>query len=368
MEPNQMNKSVRGFFAVNFMVLAFTLLLAAPVALATDGNCQSAGELDFVCGLVNAEDLAQVPGTGWILASGFAPGEGIYLVDSEQKTWSKLYPADAPLARQDMEIFGACPGSPDPNTLVTHGLNLRPGENGHSRLYVTGHGGREAIEVFDVDASGERPVLTWIGCVMTPDHMEANSVAALADGSLRVTIPLHTGRTITEALIPEITGAVHAWSPGDSGFTMIQGTELPYANGIEVSEDGSEFYVASSGLFNVTAFSNTNPARVLRTTKTLEFVPDNLHMGRGGQLLTGGLVVDDPACGNVRGPEPFDLGVFASCPRPFIVASIDPQSMEVTDLVRGPANPDFSNVTMGLQVGDEIWIGTFTGDRIAVSR
>jgi len=344
------------------------LFLGVPLANAADDGCQPSGELSFVCGPKNAEDLVLVPGTRWILASGFASNEGIYLVDTRQKTWSSLYPGNAPLARQDMRIFGACPGSPDPNYLEVHGLSLLPGSNGHSTLYVVGHGEREAIEVFDVDASGDRPVLTWVGCVMTPDDQEANSVAVLADGSLLITIPLHTGRTIAEALIPEITGAVHAWSPGDSGFTLVEGTGMPYANGIEVSDDGSEFYVASSGLFNVTAFSNSNPAQVLRTTKTLEFVPDNLHMGNDGRLITAGLRVDDPECGNVRGGGEFDLGAFASCPRPFVVLAIDPRTMEDTDLVRGPANPDFSNITIGLQVDDEIWIGTFTGDRIAIAR
>jgi sugar lactone lactonase YvrE len=199
---------------------------------------------------------------------------------------------------------------------------------------------------------------------MTPEGQAANSVASFSDGSLLATIPLHTGRTITEAMALETTGAVYQWSPGDSGFTMIQGTELPYANGIEVSRDESEFYVASSGLFTVGAYSNSNPARQLRTTKTLEFVPDNLHMGSDGSLLTAGMVADDPACGNVRGPGEFMLEEFAACPRPFIVEAIDPQSMEAKDLARGPANEHFSNITMGLPVGEEIWIGTFAGDRV----
>jgi hypothetical protein len=360
-----MKTKLSRFSGLKNLLPGLLLLLTCAATNAANEGCESSGDYRFVCGPLNAEDLVLVPGTNWIIASGLAPGASMYLVDSVQKTWSDLYPADAPLARQDMETFGACPGSPDPNSLVTHGLSVRPGANGHSTLYVVGHGGREAIEVFDVDASSERPFLTWIGCVMTPDGMEANSVASLGDGSLLATIPLHTGRTITEAIDLESTGAVYAWSPGDSGFTLVQGTELPYANGIEVSVDGTEFYVASSGLFTVLAYSNSNPARLLRTTKTLEFVPDNLHMGPDGSLITAGLLAEDTTCGNVRGPNAFDLAVFASCPRPFIVWAVDPQSMEGVDIVRGPANPDFSNITMGLPVGDTIWIGTFAGDRIA---
>ena len=364
-QADQMKQNISGFTQLKFLSLTLLVLLMSVAAQAGEDECQASGDYGFVCGLQNAEDLVLIPGTHWIIASGMSPTAAIYLVDSKEKTWTKFYPGDAPRSVQDLETYGACPGSPDPNNFVSHGLNLQPGADGRSTLYVVGHGGREAIEVFEVDASAARPVLTWTGCVMTPDGMEANSVAALSDGSLLATIPLHTGRTLPEAMAREVTGAVYAWSPGDSGFTRVEGTGLPYGNGIEVSADGSEFYVASSGLFTVVAFSNSNPARQLRTSRQLEIVPDNLHMGEDGNLITAGLVADDPECGNVRGPEGFDLEGFASCPRPFIVKAIDPQSMEARDLARGPANAHFSNITMALPVGDELWIGTFAGDRVA---
>jgi len=360
-----MRKSYFEFADFKFLPLALVLLLSCPFAGAAEDDCDASGEYAFVCGPKNAEDLVHVPDTKWIIASGMAPDAAIYLINSQQKTWTELYPAKAPRALQDMEKYGACPGSPDPNNFVTHGLNIRPGANGHSTLYVVGHGGREAIEVFDVDANGEMPVLTWTGCIKTPDSMAANSVASLGDGSLLVTIPLHTGIPISDALAGKLTGGVYEWSPGDIGFTMVQGTELPYANGIEVSADGQEFYVASSGLFTVGAYSNSNPAWLLRSSKPFAFVPDNLHLGSDGNLLTAGLNVLDPACGDVPQSEEFDLEKFASCPRPFTVLSIDPQSMQSKTLASGPANEHFSNITMALTVDGELWIGTFAGDRIA---
>ena len=360
-----MKNAIFEFTVTKGLSLALIVLLPWSIAGAADNGCDAAGEYAFVCGPKNAEDLVLVPGTQWIISSGMAEGGVLFLVDSEQKTFSELYPADAPRAQQDMETYGACPGSPDPNNFITHGLNLRPGSNGHSTLYVVGHVGREAIEVFDVDANGETPVLTWTGCVMTPDAMEANSVTSLSDGSLLATIPLQTGNTISEALAGKLTGGVYQWSPGDSGFTLVQGTQMPYANGIEVSPDGREFYVASSGLFTVTAFSNTNPARVLRSTGPLGFVPDNLHRDKRGKLITAGMHLDDPVCGSVPQSEEFDLEGFASCPRAFTVWTIDPQTMQGSALARGPANEQFSNITMALPVGDELWIGTFVGDRIA---
>ncbi|MDH3275057.1 MAG: SMP-30/gluconolactonase/LRE family protein [Gammaproteobacteria bacterium] len=350
---------------LNRWVTIIVLIFGLSVAVSADDDCDASGRYAFVCGLKNAEDLVHVPHTKWIISSGMAPDAAIYLINSQQKSWTELYPAKAPRALQDMENYGACPGSPDPNTFVTHGLNIRPGANGHSTLYVVGHGGREAIEVFDVDANGEMPVLTWTGCVMTPDSMQANSVASLGDGSLLVTIPLHTGIPISDAFAGKMTGGVYEWSPGDTGFTMVQGTELPYANGIEVSADGQEFYVVSSGLFTVGAYSNSNPARLLRSSEPFTVVPDNLHMGSNGNLLTAGLDILDSACGDVLQTDEFDLEKFASCPRPFKVLAIDPQSMQSETLASGPANTHFSNITTALLVGGELWLGSFAGDRVA---
>jgi hypothetical protein len=345
--------------------LAILTVLVFSAVQGADDECVGSGDYSYVCGPVSAEDLVLVPGTKWIIASGFSGNVSLYLVDSEQKTWSDIYPADKPHARQNMATFGACPGSPDPNSFAAHGLNIRPGSDGHSTLYAVGHGDREAIEVFDVDARGDTPVLTWIGCVMTPDGMQANSVASFADGSLVATIPLHTGILINEAFDGTPTGAVYEWSPGDVGFAKIEGTDMSYANGIEVSDDAQEFYVASSGLQKILAFSNSNPARLLRSSEAFSFIPDNVHMGSDGKLLTAGLAIVDPVCGDVSMSQEFDLGKFASCSRPFTVLAVDPQSMQSIVLASSPAQEHFSNITMALEVGRELWIGTFAGDRIA---
>ena len=345
--------------------VAVAALLMSPVAQATEAGCEASGDYAFVCGMKNPEDLVHVPGTRWIIASGMAADGALYLVDAREKSWSEVYPGDAPRAHHDTKTFGACPGAPAREGFVTHGLSITPVAEGRSRLYVVVHGAREAVEVFDVDASGTTPVLTWRGCVPTPEAMEANSVASSADGALLVTIPLHKGIPIGAALAGKPTGGVYRWSPGDAGMTMVAGSELPYANGIEVSADGKEFYVASSGLAEVLAYSNTDPARLLRQSGPLAFIPDNLHAGPDGRLLTAGLNLADASCGDVKQSEEFSLEEFASCPRPFTVVAVDPQSMQVNVIATGPANPRFSNITMALPVGDELWIGTFGGDRVA---
>ncbi len=113
-------------------LLVMAALLSWQIAVMADDGCEPSGEYGFVCGMKNAEDLVLIPDTKWIIASGMAPEAAIYLVNSEQKTWTELYPAEAPRAEQHMAVFGACPGSPDPNAFVSHGLSLRPGGEGYS--------------------------------------------------------------------------------------------------------------------------------------------------------------------------------------------------------------------------------------------
>jgi hypothetical protein len=330
---------------------------------AAQGDCEPSGGLDFVCGPQNAEDLVAVPGTKWIIASGMTPGAGLMLIDSRERTWSVLYPGDRQRAVHDA-VYAACTTPPSPATFNAHGLSLLAGARGRSTLYAVTHGERESIEVFDVDASGGRPALTWKGCVPMPDGLAANSVAALADGSLLATVLLMPGKTFADAIARRPTGAVFEWSPGDAGFELVRGSELPSNNGIEVSADGSEFYVASSGFQTVVAFSHTNPTRQLRTSQPLPITPDNVHRGPDGRLLTAGMKNDVPECGGPPGPQ-HDLEKLSTCPRGTIAIAIDPATMRDTVLVDTPALATFSNATMVLALDGRFWIGTFRGDRVA---
>ena len=316
---------------------------------AAEPGCKPSGGLEFVCGIKNAEDLVLVPDTPWIIASGMAAGAGISLIDSRNGTHSTLYPGESPRASHD-SLFADCATPPAPATLVTHGLNLRPGTNGHSTLYAVGHGAREAIEVFDVDATGARPALAWKGCVPMPEGLAANSVASFVDGSLVATVMQMPGKP---------TGAVFESLPDMRGFEQMRGSELLVNNGIEVSADGREIFVVASGSQTIVAFSHANPTKQLRATGPLPYFPDNVHRGPDGHLLTAGMKVDEPACG-----APSDFAAFSSCPRGFIAMAIDPVTMKETLLADGPTNPAFSNATMVLAVGTQFWIGTFSGDRV----
>ena len=332
------------------------------VAPASAQSCGPASGLEFVCGPKNAEDLVRVPGTPWIIASGMTAGASLTLIDSRNGAYSGLHAQAKPDA-----TFANCATPPDSAKAITHGLNLRAGANGHPTLYAVGHGAREAIEVFDVDATGAKPALTWKGCVPMPEGLAANSVASFADGSLVATVLVMPGKTFADSVAKRPTGAVYEWAPGKKDFALIRGSELPGNNGIEVSSDGKEIFVVSSGLQTIVAFAHANPTRQLRTTRPLPFTPDNVHMGEDGRLLTAGMKNDVPECGGAPGPQ-HSLEKLSTCPRGFMALAIDPKTMRDTLLAESPAIPTFSNATMVLTFDKQFWIGTFSGDRIAHGR
>jgi hypothetical protein len=160
-------------------LLAFMAISASAIMTAAQSAaCAPSGGLNFICGLQAPEDLVLVPDTRWLIASGMAAGSGLRLIDTQAKMSRDLFTVAVSTARADKTRFASCPGPLDAKQAVLHGLSLRPAQPGRYTLYATNHGGRESVEVFEVDARGAAPSAVWIGCVMMPDKLAANSVAA----------------------------------------------------------------------------------------------------------------------------------------------------------------------------------------------
>jgi len=45
---------------------------------------------------------------------------------------------------------------------------------------------------------------------------------------------------------------------------------------------------------------------------------------------------------------------------------IDPQTLVVREVIREPATPAYGAGTVAVEVGKQIWVGSFRGDRIAI--
>ena len=132
-----------------------------------------------------------------------------------------------------------------------------------------------------------------------------------------------------------------AWKPGDKTFQMLPGTELSANNGIETSPDDREFYVVSTTTKRVIAYSRDKPGAALRTAQLKEFGPDNVRWTADNRLITAGMLDNEPACG---GAPKTEEGI--RCPRGYVVVTIDPKTMAVTEIARGPATPSFTGTAI----------------------
>jgi hypothetical protein len=236
-------------------------------------------------------------------------------------------------------------------------------------LYVVHHSGWESVEIFELDARGETPTVSWVGCAVSPDGVSGNGVAVLPNGGFALSNflskslgawPGEKGAPVRAKLAHgETTGEVWEWNVG-RGWSKVPGSEGAGPNGLEASPDGKWYYIAEWGAQRVIKLSR-GEAEPTRQTISLDFHPDNLRWQRDGSLLAAGqrgtveAVLNDCLMKN-------DCSDIATS-----VASIDPVTLAAKELVHAyPTNEYFAAGTTGLRIGNWIWVGsTYHGTRIA---
>ena len=312
---------------------------AAETPAAAGEACAPVGDLQFICGVISPEDLAVVPDSDWVIASGNQAGGRIQLVSVNGKTARVLFPAAGAGERLDSGAYPTCPGPIDPaegDDFRAHGLYLKPGPGGVHTLFVVHHGRRESIEVFELDARGQEPALTWIGCAVAPEGVTLNAVAALPDGGFATTAPRMNG---------DPSSAVWEWQT-DSGWEIVPGSEDVRPNGLEVSDDGEWLYVAG---WQDERFIRLSRGRTPVETDAVQlgFRPDNLRMAPDGLVYAAGHT-------DFRTPSEASN-----------VARIDPGTLEFERIFRQPYLEGFAAATTAVPIGNDIWLGTNRGERIA---
>ena len=211
-----------------------------------------------------------------------------------------------------------------------------------------------------------QPTLQWIGCVAMPEGMAANSVVSLPDGSLLTTVLNRPGTQIADYVQGRTTGHVYEWKPGTPAFEHVRGADLPGNNGIEVSKDGKEFYVVAFGWRCRGRLLAHEPGEDAAQSRC-----PGLHAGQhhwdGERLIAPGMQYDEPACGGLRKIIDGKADPML-CHRGYTVAHLEPKSMTWSVVAYAEPNPSFNGASTGLIIGENLWLGSFQSDRIAVRR
>ncbi|MDD9958375.1 MAG: hypothetical protein OXU66_05480 [Gammaproteobacteria bacterium] len=320
------------------------LLLISGWHIQAAEDCSADGNVQFLCGPVSPEDLAQIPDSPWVIASGMEDDGYLYFTHSDELSSIAVYPS--PTAAHDLHsLYADCPG-PLSTGFRPHGVNLIPGDNGIHTLLVVRHGDRESIEIFEIEETAGTPGISWIGCVMAPEGIVFNSVVATPE----------QGMAATHMNLP--LGAVYEWQPGGD-WEQVPGSVSAGPNGIEISPDGNWFYIGGWGTRSIIKLSR-GQSNVEVESVDLPHHVDNVRWATDGSLLAAGHV----------GPEANSIIACLSQQQCAGVSShvtrIDVNNLTAREIIDYPSNPMFLLGTVAIEVGDEVWVGGIAGsNRIA---
>jgi hypothetical protein len=323
---------------------ALRVVAQAPVPQQPDCN---PADTQWVCGQRTPEDVVALPGDQWVFASAYAGTGGINMVKVSDRASMTIFPSASVKQQLDKKAYPDCPGPPAA-PFTTHGLYLEAGNRQVLRLMAVVHGSRESIDVFEVDARPSTPSLTWIGCVIAPEPIGLNSVRGLTDGGFITTNWLPRGGTpdaMQKMMAGEKNGELWEWHTA-SGWQKVPGSEAAGANGIELSDDGKTIYMAAWGSQSFIRLSR-GATPIKRDEIPLGFRVDNIHFARDGALM---------AAGQITHPSN----------RTSRVVRIDPKTLALRDVLTRPDDATFAGNTTAIEVGKNLWLGSYRGNRIAI--
>jgi hypothetical protein len=350
-----------------FAALLLCLVLIGPRtawAGAPVTDCVAKANARPICIFRNPEDMVALPGDQALIIGEYGQtaadhsGElALFVLETEERR--TLYRGgDMPSVARPGWGDPACRQSPT-REFNSHGIDLVRRADGRLALLVVQHGGREAIEFFEVLGEGRDWHLAWRGCVLAPPDASLNDVVGLPDGSFYTTkMASLAGATDFEKGMPtKPTGHAYAWSP-ERGYRKIEGTDGIMPNGLEASPDGRILYMNASGNSTIRKVE-VETGRLLGEAPVAS--PDNVTWTPDGRRLLvaslGGLDPNDfEICQN--------LEKGAACGIPFSIVAIDPVTMTNRGPIYESDGSPMGGGTVGLQVGRELFIGSFTGDRI----
>lgn len=342
------------------LALVAGLFAATTQALAMP-PCHQQGEFRPYCGFRQPEDLEPLPDGHHLVVSqmnltfsaqGFVFGPGkLSLLDTRNGRIRDLYPGKIAEGRPTPGWGDpGCPGEIGAD-LSPHGIHLSRRADGRRQLLVINHGGREAVEFFELN--GLR--LTWRGCAVAPKGSTLNDVAARPEGGFIASnmidgTPAQAAQAMARAMRGEDTGFVWSWSPM-FGYQKVPGSEGTLPNGVQVDAQGRYLYYSVVGPQGAVRKIDLRTYRIVGAAATPN--PDNLSWD-GRRLLAAG-VMDHAALSQCDGT--------ATCRSASHVTAIDPDTMQATRLFEQDGSRQWG-ISVGVTMGRRLYIGAFAGDRV----
>jgi hypothetical protein len=330
-----------------------------------------------------AAHAAQMPpactaGVGYTPICGIDPAEDVELASDGKFLWLSTTPgfSDAHTSRlrlmelashkvTDLKVemapqegWGDATCAAPTQRIGAHGIHLSQRADGRAQLLVVNHTGREAVEFLEPLPDGKGWKAVWRGCVENHLGSLLNDVAATPEGGFVATAmfdfaAMKADPTLQKLLDGRNTGYLTVWRPG-AGLSKVDGSEAPFPNGIQLSSDGRYAWFAAWTAKAVWAFDLQAQRMLIKVP--LDFMPDNLSWSSDGRLLATGIASAEIFRSCFVEKREF-------CPSAFAIAAIDPHSGVAGTLYQAQALA-FSGASVAVQVGADVYVGAFTGDRM----
>ncbi len=161
----------------------------------------------------------------------------------------------------------------------------------------------------------------------------------------------------------EPLGWVREWQK-ESGWVTVPGTEeFSAPNGIVVSEDGSQIFVAPSGNFALYRINRGSGDPEVVETRFDGF-PDNIRWSDDGESLLVAVHTADLEEFVAAQVDLVQTG--RSMLTSFNITRVDPESMETEIVMPSGLYGAFGAGTGAIEVGDRLWVSSTGSDRIGI--
>ncbi|HVZ90608.1 MAG TPA: SMP-30/gluconolactonase/LRE family protein [Rhizomicrobium sp.] len=178
-----------------------------------------------------------------------------------------------------------------PSNFHPHGISLFRATDGSLTLMAVNHLSqqRSAIDIFEVSLGEGGPALNEIGDIESDKLVSANDVAAVGREQFYVTNDHGSltgiGKTLETYLLLPRANVLYF----DGSVFKEAAAGLTFANGVALSQDGRELYVAESTARRIRAFSRDPFSGRLTALGAQELPagPDNIDVDETGHLWVG---------------------------------------------------------------------------------
>ncbi|MFT4562012.1 MAG: outer membrane protein assembly factor BamB, partial [Gammaproteobacteria bacterium] len=200
----------------------------------------------------------------------------------------------------------------------------------------------------------------WRGCVIVAEDLWINDIAMLADGGFVATHMMQRAQASTifdrQPRDRQATGYLVQWHKS-AGWKQIAGTEGALPNGIQLSSDDQVIYTNHYMANEVVAYELATGKRLW--TSAVRGAPDNMSLTPDGRLLVSAQLAD-----LITIRDQCLLRTDPICTIGFAVYSLDTRDGSVTEVVESQG-PPFGGATIAVEAGGFIYLGAFSGNRIA---